>query len=180
MGAQAYKHRETGPVIAVASDSYLAKVVTDSRAYDPASLDDLPHDVPAYGADAGGTLGREEHGGGWVTAPGVRPEAVTAGSFIRTQPDGSTVPANTNGAALGPLDGQGEAQRDDQGSRVVLDPALLAAAYDVDTVEGVNGYLDEHPEVAGAVLAYEADNKNRTGIVAGRHAAPATPPAGDQ
>ncbi len=54
-----------------------------------------------------------------------------------------------------------------------VDPAvaaILAAAYEVDTAEAVNGYLDEHPYAAAVVLSHERGTKARKGILEGRHA----------
>lgn len=47
---------------------------------------------------------------------------------------------------------------------------VLAAAYEVDTVEGVNGYLDEHPAAGELVFEHERAHKARVGILEGRHA----------
>lgn len=155
MTARAYRPVDGGRVIRVAAGSLLEAMVANSGAY---VLDEAELVDGAAGAD-------DQPPAGETTSPAGEPATVPAAT-LPPVPPATPAPAAPPPATPAPA--------------VELDPAaaaILAAAYETDTAEGVNSYLDDHPYAAELVLDYERANKARKGILTGRHGTPADPAA---
>lgn len=148
--ARAYRPIAGGRVIRVAAESVLESVVTSSGAYELVDVDEGQ-------AEDEGTGGAPAEPVGEISSPA-----------------GEAGPAPVDVLPPVPAPAPAPAVESDPAAA-----ALLAAAYELDTAEGVNSYLDDHPYAAALVLDYEAANKARKGILHGRHGTPAVEPAAE-
>lgn len=87
MADQAYRHQDTGVVLAVAAGSTLERIVTGSGKYEPAELEDLAVDVPALAAGVTSAAARDEVNG-WLTPPGVPAAPITGAVAAPAAPPG--------------------------------------------------------------------------------------------